>query len=109
MNEFQTGSATRVVGSIFSLSIGIKAGRLSVGTTPTEVSTQVPPTPNRNTLTINNISNQTVYVGDNTVTTSTGFPVAAGAVTSFTCDPNNYTPVYLVASGTVEVAVLELI
>lgn len=57
---------------------------------------------------VHNNGASTVYLGDSGVTTANGFPLAAGASVSFEMDDQGDTLYGIVASGTVEVRVLEV-
>lgn len=83
----------------------LSAARVDVGTTPTRLSNDTYPA---STCTVRNPKANTgsVYVGDGTVTTSTGFEVAPGDTISI--DATGLQPLYGVAASTQNVHVLSV-
>lgn len=82
----------------------IRSSTVSIGTTATAVPTTA--LPGRNSMAIKNIGAATVYIGDDTVTTVNGYELEAGD--SLPIDIGENVTVYgIVASGTVEVRILE--
>lgn len=57
---------------------------------------------------VNNTSGVTVLIGGPDLTVGNGFPIAAGAALSFDAVAADSIPYVLVATGTADVAVLEL-
>jgi len=90
----------------FSVSIGLRSSVVSVTTSATALPTI--PLEFRRALVIHNNGASTVFLGASDVTISTGFPLLAGADIAFDIQNNQNVVVYAIATGTVEVRVLEL-
>lgn len=90
----------------FSVNIGLLATAVTVGTS----ATPLPETPleYRRALVVHNNGSNTVFLGDNTVTISTGLPLAAGEKIAFDIQGNPNVEVYAVAGGDTDVRIMEL-
>lgn len=90
----------------FSISIGIRSSAVTVGTSATPL--PVNPLEYRRALVIHNNGGTTIFLGDASVTTSTGLPLAAGEKIAFDIQNNPNVVVYGVASGDTEIRIMEL-
>lgn len=90
----------------FSVSIGIRPTSITVGATATPLPSN--PLEYRRSLAIHNNSNNTIYLGDSSVTVATGFPLAAGEKIAFDIQNNPNVVLYAIASISVNVRILEL-
>jgi hypothetical protein len=89
--------------------MAIDSRAVSVATTATRLDTaSESDSVSGSAVALNNNGSATVYIGDSDVTTATGFPLAAGASISFNLDGPSDALYGIVASGTVEVRVLEV-
>lgn len=87
--------------------IAISDNSITVTSSATELAASGTPLADRRTLCIFNNSSVTIYIGDSGVTTSTGFPLGAGA--AMYLDVSDDVDVYAIAaSGSNNVRILEL-
>lgn len=90
----------------FSVSIGLRAQAVTVGTSATPLPAN--PLEYRRALVVHNNSGSTVFLGDSMVTTGQGLPLAAGEKISFDVAGTPNVTIYAVASTTVDVRLMEL-
>lgn len=90
----------------FSVSIGLRASAVTVGTSATPLPAN--PLEYRRALVVHNNGGTTIFLGNSAVTTSTGLPLAAGEKIAFDIQNNPNVVVYGVASGDTEIRILEL-
>ena len=107
-NELRTrvGDGTVVLNpEDFSVSIGLLASAVTVTTS----ATPLPETPleYRRALVVHNNGSSTIFLGDSTVTTGTGLPLAAGEKIAFDIQNNPNVVVYAVAGSSVNVRIME--
>lgn len=90
----------------FSVSIGLRTSAVTVGA----VATPLPlnPLEYRRALVVHNNGGTTIFLGDSTVTTSTGLPLAAGEKIAFDIQNNPNVVVYGVAGADTDVRIMEL-
>jgi hypothetical protein len=85
----------------------IQASGLSVGTTPIHLTAPENRLRGRRQIAIYNLGIQPVYIGgDDSVTTSTGFPI--GPALPYTIDVLDHGDIFIVASTTTDVRVVEI-
>lgn len=90
----------------FSVSIGLRSQSITVGTSATPL--PVNPLEYRRALVVHNNSASTIFLGDSTVTTNSGLPIAAGEKIAFDIQNNPNVVVYAVAGSSVDVRIMEL-
>ena len=90
----------------FSVSIGLRSRAVTVGVSATPLPTN--PLEYRRALVVHNNGSNTVFVGDSSVTTSTGLPLAAGEKIAFDIQGNPNVVVYAVAGTNTDVRIMEL-
>lgn len=90
----------------FSISIGLRPTAVTVGTSPTPLPAN--PLEYRRALVVHNNGVAPIYLGDATVTTSNGLPLAAGEKIAFDIQNNPNVVVYAVSGGSIDVRILEL-
>lgn len=90
----------------FSVSIGLFATAVTVGTSATPLPAN--PLEYRRALVVHNNGSNTVFLGDSTVTTSTGLPLVAGEKIAFDIQGNPNVEVYAVAGSNTDVRIMEL-
>jgi hypothetical protein len=90
----------------FSVSKGIRSQNISVGTTA--VPLPAVPLEFRRSLSIYNNGNLPIYIGFDDVTTSNGFPLAAGTSISIDCQSTPGMTVYAISTSTIDTRILEL-
>ncbi len=90
----------------FSVFLGVRQAAISVGTS----AVPLPETPlvSRRALVIHNNGSEAVYIGDETVTASNGFPLSAGEKIAFDIQGNEKAKIFAISMGTVDVRILEL-
>jgi hypothetical protein len=90
----------------FSVSIGLLSSAVTVGT----VATPLPANPleYRRALVVHNNGSNTVFLGDSTVTTNNGMPLAAGEKIAFDIQNNPNVVVYAIAGSNTDVRIMEL-
>lgn len=90
----------------FSVSIGLRTSAVTVGTSATPLPAN--PLEYRRALVVHNNSGSTVFLGDSSVTTTTGLPLAAGEKIAFDIQNNPNVVVYGVAGANADVRIMEL-
>lgn len=90
----------------FSVSIGLRTSAVVVGTSATPLPAN--PLEFRRALVVHNNSGTTIFLGDSSVTTSTGLPLAAGEKIAFDIQNNPNVVVYGVAGADSDVRIMEL-
>ena len=90
----------------FSVSIGVRSSAITVTTSATPLPDS--PLEFRRALAIHNNGASTVFLGDESVTTSNGFPLLAGEKISFDISGTPNVFIYAIAAGSVNVRILEL-
>lgn len=90
----------------FSVNVGLVSQAVTVGGS----ATPLPASPQefRRALVVHNNSAITIFLGDSTVTTSTGLPVAAGEKISFDIQGNPNVVIYAVSGSSANVRIMEL-
>lgn len=89
--------------------MAVRSNVVTVGTTPVVVA-PAPDGDNRagRDVAVQNVGSVTVFLGSSTVTTTTGFPLAAGAGMTLNDVTADSLPFAVAASGTGSLAVLEV-
>jgi hypothetical protein len=90
----------------FSVSIGISTAAITVTTSATPLPAS--PLEYRRALVVHNASAGTIYLGNSSVTTSTGLPLAAGEKIAFDITGNPNVMIYAIAGSSLEVRIMEL-
>lgn len=90
----------------FSVSIGIRPQAITVTTSATPLPSN--PLEYRRALAIHNNSSITIYIGDQNVTVSNGFPLVAGEKIALDIANVPNVTVYAVAASSAEVRILEV-
>jgi len=90
----------------FSVSIGLSTSAVTVG--GVAVALPANPLEFRRALVVHNNGNDTVYLGDSSVTTNSGLPLAAGEKIAFDIQNNQNVTVYAISSSSVNVRLMEL-
>lgn len=90
----------------FSVSIGLRTSAVTVTTSATPLPAN--PLEYRRALVVHNNSGNTIFLGDSSVTTSTGLPLAAGEKIAFDIQNNPNVVVYGVAGTDTDVRIMEL-
>lgn len=90
----------------FSVSIGFRNLAITVGTSAVPLPAN--PLEYRRALVISNNGGNTIFIGDSSVTTSNGLPLAAGEKIAFDIQNNPNVVVYAVAGSDTDVRILEL-
>lgn len=108
-NELRTRTGDGVVmlnPEDFSVSIGLRTAAVTVGTSATPLPSN--PLEYRRALVVHNNGGNTIFLGDSSVTTSTGIPLAAGEKIAFDIQNNPNVVVYGVAGADTDVRIMEL-
>lgn len=90
----------------FSVSIGLLSTAVTVDTSAVPLPAN--PLEYRRALVVHNNGSNTIFLGDSTVTTSTGLPLAANEKIAFDVQNNPNVVVYAIAGGNTDVRVMEL-
>jgi len=90
----------------FSISIGLRSSAVIVGTSPTPLPSN--PLEYRRALVVHNNGVSTIFIGDSSVSTATGLPLAAGEKIAFDIQNNPNVVVYGVAGTNTDVRIMEL-
>ena len=90
----------------FSVSIGLRTLAVTVGMSATPLPAN--PLEYRRALVVHNNSGTTIFLGDSSVTTNTGLPLAAGEKIAFDIQNNPNVVVYGVAGADADVRIMEL-
>lgn len=91
-----------------TLSETFATGVKTVTDTPTELYAGAAVLSGRYMLVIYNASASTIYIGDSSVTTSTGFPILPGDTFSIRMEPSANISIYAVTASSAVVNVMEL-
>lgn len=90
----------------FSVSIGLNAEAITVGTSATALPTS--PLENRRALAVHNNSSITIFIGGSNVTVANGFPLLTGQQIAFDIQGTPNVRIYAIASSNADVRILEL-
>lgn len=90
----------------FSVNVGLTTQAITVGTSATALPTN--PLEYRRALVIHNNSAVEIFLGDSTVTTSTGLPLAADEKIAFDVQGNTNVKIFAVCLTSADVRIMEL-
>lgn len=90
----------------FSVSIGLRTQAITVGGTAVALPSN--PLEYRRALVVHNNGSSVIYLGDSSVTTSNGMPLAAGEKIAFDIQGTPNVAVFAISASSVDVRVMEL-
>lgn len=89
-------------------SINIGLGTQAIAVSTSAIPLPANPMENRRALVVHNASTVTIYLGDSSVTISSGLPIAAGEKIAFDIQGNPNVEVYAVCATSADVRIMEL-
>lgn len=90
----------------FSLFLGMRQAAITVSTSAVPLPNN--PLEGRRALVVHNNGSEAIYLGNSSVTTSDGLPLAAGEKIAFDIQGNQSARLYAISAGSVDVRILEL-